>query len=108
MSRMHTFASTFVVDVGTGLPPTLAPTAQGQWYRAFWIMWPYQPMAVAPLAHSIGKLTENQLCGLPASGEKVSLSEGLGKEYKKRRETKVGKTGTQAEGRHVVIWASQG
>jgi hypothetical protein len=27
-------------------------------------------MAVAPLAHSIGKLTENQLCGLPASGEK--------------------------------------
>jgi hypothetical protein len=55
-------------------------------------------MAVAPLAHSIGKLTKNQVWGLPASGEK-----GLGKENKKWRETKVGKTGTQAEGRHVVI-----
>jgi hypothetical protein len=31
--------------------------------------------------------------------------EGLGKEYKKWQETKVGKTGTQAEGRHVVIRA---
>ncbi len=38
----------------------------------------------------------------------LSLSEGLGKEYKKWREIKVGKTGTQAEGRHVVIRASQG
>jgi hypothetical protein len=34
--------------------------------------------------------------------KKVSLSEGLNKEYKKWRETKVGKTGTQAEGRRVV------
>jgi hypothetical protein len=39
---------------------------------------------------------------------KVSLSEGLGKEYKKWRETTMEKTGTQAEGRHVVIRASQG
>jgi hypothetical protein len=37
--------------------------------------------------------------------KRVSLSEGLGKEYKKWRETKVGKTGTRAEGRHVVIRA---
>ncbi len=36
------------------VPTTPAPTAQGQWYRAFWIMWPPRPMAVAPLAHSIG------------------------------------------------------
>ena len=43
------------------------------------------------------------------SGEKgLSLSEGLGKEYMKWRKTSVGKTGTQAEGRHVVIRASQG
>jgi hypothetical protein len=43
------------------------------------------------------------------SGEKgLSLSEGLGKEYMKWRKTSVGKTGTQAEGRHVVIGASQG
>ncbi len=54
---------------------------------------------MAPLAHSIGKLTADYL---PVE-KKVSLSEGLGKEYKKWRETKVGKTGTQAEGRHVVI-----
>ncbi len=51
----------------------------------------------------------NRLCGLATCGEKgLSLSEGLGKEYKKWRERKVGKTGTQAEGRHVVIRASQG
>ncbi len=44
-----------------------------------------------------------------SSGEKgLSLSEGLGKEYMTWRETSVGKTGTQAEGRHVVIRASQG
>ena len=43
-----------------------------------------------------------------SSGEKgLSLSEGLGKEYMKWRKTSVGKTGTQAEGRHVVIRASQ-
>ncbi len=35
-------------------PTTPAPTAQGQWYRAFWIMGFLRPMAVAPLAHSIG------------------------------------------------------
>ena len=51
-------------------------------------------------------------CPVPAtgssSGEKgLSLSEGLGKEYMTWRETSVGKTGTQAEGRHVVIRASQ-
>ena len=44
-----------------------------------------------------------------SSGEKgLSLSEGLGKEYMKWPKTSVGKTGTQAEGRHVVIRASQG
>jgi hypothetical protein len=44
-----------------------------------------------------------------SSGEKsLSLSEGLGKEYMKWRKTSVGKTVTQAEGRHVVIRASQG
>ncbi len=32
------------------VPTTPAPTAQGQWYRAFWIMWSPRPMAVAPLA----------------------------------------------------------
>ncbi len=52
---------------------------------------------------------QNRLCGLTTCGEKgLSLSEGLGKEYKKWREMKVGKPGTQAEGRHVVIRASQG
>jgi hypothetical protein len=52
---------------------------------------------------------ENRLFGLAASGEKgLSLSEGLGKEYMTWRETSVGKTGTQAEGRLVVIRASQG
>ncbi len=44
-----------------------------------------------------------------SSGEKgLSLSEGLGKEYMTWRKTSVGKTGIQAEGRHVVIRASQG
>jgi hypothetical protein len=38
----------------------------------------------------------------------LSLSEGLGKVYMKWRKTSVGKTGTQAEGRHVVNRASQG
>jgi hypothetical protein len=60
--------------------------------------------------------THNKWMNLPlwlrneaASGEKgLSLSEGLGKEYMTWRETSVGKTGTQAEGRHVVIRASQG
>jgi hypothetical protein len=52
---------------------------------------------------------QNRLFGLAASGEKgLTLSEGLGKEYMTWRETSVGKTGTQAEGRHVVIRASQG
>jgi hypothetical protein len=44
-----------------------------------------------------------------SSGKKgLSLSEGLVKEYMTWRETSVGKAGTQAEGRHVVIRASQG
>jgi hypothetical protein len=44
-----------------------------------------------------------------SGGEKgLSLSEGLGKELMKWRKMSVGKTGTQAEGRHVVIRASQG
>jgi hypothetical protein len=44
-----------------------------------------------------------------SSGEKgLSVSEGLGKEYMTWRKTSEGKTGTQAEGRHVVIRASQG
>jgi hypothetical protein len=52
---------------------------------------------------------QNRLFGLAARGEKgLSLSEGLGKEYMKWGETSVGKTGTQAEGRHVVIRASRG
>jgi hypothetical protein len=38
----------------------------------------------------------------------LSLSEGIGKEYMQWSETSVGKTGTQADGRHVVIRASQG
>ncbi len=49
------------------------------------------------------------LATLSSSGEKgLSLSEGLGKEYIKWRKTSVGKTGAQAQGRHVVIRASQG
>ena len=73
---------------------------------------------VASLAHSIGirfvpfraphPLLPSAGKTGSSSGEKgLSLSEGLGKEYMKWRET-VGKTGTQAEGRHVVIRASQG
>ncbi len=74
---------------------------------------------VASLAHSIG-IRSVPFCAPPpllpcagetgsSSGEKgLSLSEGLGKEYMTWRETSVGKTGTQAEGRHVVIRASQG
>jgi hypothetical protein len=45
---------------------------------------------------------------LPVEKKGLSLSEGLGKEYMTWHETSVGKTGTQAEGRHVVIRASQG
>ncbi len=76
---------------------------------------------MVPLAHSIGnpfctapppppaQCRQNHLFGLAASGEKgLSLSEGLGKEYMTWREMLVGKTGTQAVGRHVVIRASQG
>jgi hypothetical protein len=45
----------------------------------------------------------------PSSGEKgLTLSAGIGKEYMTWRETSVGETGTQAEGRHVVSRASQG
>jgi hypothetical protein len=78
-------------------------------------------MAVAPLAHGMGnpfrsvpapppaQCRQNWLFGLAASGEKgISLLEGLGKEYMTWRKTSVGKTGTQAEGRRVVIRASQG
>ena len=66
-------------------------------------------MAVAPLAPgAIGSVPRARKTG-SSSGEKgLSLSEGLGKEYMKWRKTSVGKTGTQAEGRHVVIRASQG
>ncbi len=57
------------------------------------------PTPLLPSAHKTGT----------SSGEKgLSLSEGLGKEYMKWRKTSVGKTGTQAEGRHIVIRASQG
>ncbi len=59
------------------------------------------PPTLLPSAHKTGS----------SSGEKcLSLSEGLGKEYMKWRKTSIGKTGTQAEGRHVlvVIRASQG
>ncbi len=60
-------------------------------------------------AHGNTECRQNRLFELAASGEKgLSLSEGLGKEYMTWRETSVGKTGTQAEGRHVVIRASQG
>jgi hypothetical protein len=97
------------------LPPTVpttpAPTAQGQWYRAFWILRPmarrpwrtaYTILRPPPLLPSAGKTGSS-------SGEKgLSLLEGLGKEYMTWHETSVGKTGTQAEGRHVVIRASQG
>jgi hypothetical protein len=75
-------------------------------------------MAVAPLAPGAirsvppnppAQCRQNRLFRIAASGEKgLSLSEGLGKEYMTWRETSVGKTGTQAEGRHVVIRASQG
>ncbi len=140
MSRMHTFEKRQcdrcrhrsavkntppppLHSQSPSLPPTVpttpAPTAQGQWYRAFWIMWPPRPMAVAPLAPGAirsvprppppAQCRQNQLFGIAASGEKgLSLLEGLGKEYMTWRETSVGKTGTQAEGRHVVIRASQG
>jgi hypothetical protein len=55
-----------------------------------------------PLLPSAGKTGSS-------SGEKgLSLSEGLGKEYMTWHETLVGKTGTQAEGRHVVPRACQG
>jgi hypothetical protein len=66
---------------------------------------------VASLAHSIGIRFVPFRAPLPllpsasktgsSSGEKgLSLSEGLGKEYMTWRKTSVGKTGTQAEGRH--------
>ncbi len=65
---------------------------------------------MSPLVNVVsGRPWQNRLFRLAASGEKgLSLSEGLGKEYMTWRETSVGKTGTQAEGRHVVIRASQG
>jgi hypothetical protein len=93
------------------VPNTRAPTAQGQWYRAFWILSPPRPMACRPWCKH-----RNPFSSVPcarktgsSSGEKgLSLSEGLGKEYIKWRKTSVGRTGTQAEGRHVVIRASQG
>jgi hypothetical protein len=48
-----------------------------------------------PLPPSAGKTSSADYLSVE---KKVSLSEGLSKEYKKWRETKVGKTGTQAEG----------
>ncbi len=65
-------------------------------------------------AQVCGKKYANPLPFIPSphpssSGEKGrSLSKGLGKEYMIWRKTSVGKTGTQAEGRHVVNRASQG
>ncbi len=136
MSRIHTFEKrqcdrcqhrsavkntpppslSFPVPIPPPHPTTPAPTAQGQWYRAFWILWPPRPMAWRPWR------TAYAICSVPrppllpsagktgsSSGEKgLSLSEGLAKEYMTWRETSVAKTGTQAEGRHVVIRASQG
>ncbi len=124
MSRMHTFeklqcdrcrhrsavkntpppSPSFPVPIPPPptVPTTPAPTAQGQWYKAFWIMWPPRPMAVAPLAHSIGnpfhsvlrppplpaQCRQNWLFGLAASGEKgLSLLEWFGKEYMTWRKT---------------------
>jgi hypothetical protein len=72
---------------------------------------------VGSLVHSIGNpflprptpLLPSAGTTSSSSGEKgLSLSEELGKEYMTWRETSVGKTGTQAEGRHVVIRAGQG
>jgi len=73
---------------------------------------------VASLAHSIGDpfrsaplppLLPSACKTGSSSGEKgLSVSDGLGKEYMTWPKTSVGKTGTQAEGRHVVIRASQG
>jgi hypothetical protein len=54
------------------------------------------------------KIRQNLLFGVAARGKGLSLLEGLGKEYITWRETSVGKPGTQAKGRHVVIRASQG
>jgi hypothetical protein len=63
---------------------------------------PFRSTPLPPLLPSARKTGSS-------SGEKgLSLSEGLGKEYMKWRKTSVGKTGAQAEGRHVVIRASQG
>jgi hypothetical protein len=66
MSRMHTFASTFVVDVGTGLPPHPSTNCPG-------------PMVSGLLDHvtlstkgsgAPGAQYRQAYCGLPASGEK--------------------------------------
>jgi hypothetical protein len=57
------------------------------------------PPPLLPSARKTGSSSEQK--GL-------SLSEGLGKEYMKWRKMLVGRTGAQAEGRHVVIRASQG
>jgi hypothetical protein len=58
--------------------------------------------APPPLLPSAGKTGSS-------SGEKgLSFSEGLCKEYMTWCKTSVGKPGSQAEGRHVVIRASQG
>jgi hypothetical protein len=65
------------------------------------------PFRSVPRPPPPAQCRQNRLFGIAASGEK-GLSEGLGKEYMIWCETSVGKTGTQAEGRHVVIRASQG
>ncbi len=72
---------------------------------------------VASLAQSIGipsvphpspLLPSARKTGSSSGGKGLSFSEGLGKEYMKWGKTSVGKTGAQAEGRHVVIRASHG
>jgi hypothetical protein len=105
------------------IPPhsTHHPSANCPWPMISGLLDPVTSSAngVASLAQSIG--IRSVLFHAPrpllpsarktgsSNGEKgLSLSEGLGKEYMKWRKTSVGKTGTQAEGRHVVIRASQG
>ena len=72
---------------------------------------------LASLAHSIGICSVPRPSTPPAQCRQNPLFQWrkrsrtlgrLGKEYMTWRKTSVGKTGTQAEGRHVVIRASQG
>ncbi len=85
-----------LLDPVTSSANGVAPLAQSIEIRSV----PFQaPPPLLPSARKTGS----------SSGEKgFSLSEGLGKEYMKWCKRSVGKTGTQAVGRHVVIRASQG